>query len=328
MKVAVYYKNSDIRLEERPLPKIGEGELLLKVRATGICGTDLMEWYRTQKGPRVLGHEMTGEVVESKSPKFKSGQRVFASHHVPCNRCKFCLEDNHTACETLHRGNYEPGGFSEFVRVPRLNVEHGTYGLPEGMSYEAGTMIEPLACAIRGQRVIGVKPGQTVLILGCGISGLLNLRVAKHLGARVVATDLHPFRLEKAKASGADEVLKAGEPLPFKAERVIVCAGALGAVRQAFEGVARKGVVLLFAIPSVNVELPTLDFWRNEVTVTSSYGAAPRDLEESLALLRDGKIDVSDLITHRLPLEEIQKGFDLAAAAGPVLKVVLWVPGT
>ena len=328
MKVAVYYKNSDIRLEERPCPKIKDGELLVKVRASGICGTDLMEWYRVQKGPRVLGHEMTGEIIESKSPRFKIGQRVFVSHHVPCNSCKFCLEDNHTACETLHRGNYEPGGYSEFVRVPSSNVANGTYLLPEKMSYEVGTMIEPLACAVRGQRVIGVKPGQTVLILGCGISGLLNIRVAKHLGAKVVATDLHPFRLEKAKESGADEVLKGDGPLNLKAERVIVCAGVLGAVKQAFDSVTRKGVVLLFAIPSVNVEIPTLDFWRNEVTVTSSYGAAPQDLEESLALLEAGKIDVSDLITHRLPLEEIQKGFDLASAAGPALKVVLLGPGT
>src|SRR3989338_4647417 len=205
MKVAVYYKNNDIRLEERPRPEIGEGEILVKILASGICGTDLMEWYRIKKAPRVLGHEITGEIVESKSPKYKIGQRVFVRHHVPCDQCKFCLEGNHTACETLHQGNYDPGGYSEFVRVPRLNVEKGTYVLPEGISYEAGTMIEPLACALRAQRVINVKAGQTVLILGSGISGLLNIRVAKLAGARVIATDLDPFRLQKAKESGADE---------------------------------------------------------------------------------------------------------------------------
>ncbi len=323
MKVAVYYKNDDIRLEERARPEIGEGELLVKVRASGICGTDLMEWYRIKKAPRILGHEITGEIAESKSPKYPVGQRVFVSHHVPCGRCKFCLEGNHTACETLHQGNYDPGGYSEFVRVPRLNVEKGTYVLPEGVSYEAGTMIEPLACAVRAQRVIYVKPGQTVLILGSGISGLLNIRIAKLAGAKVIATDLNPFRLQKARESGADEVLDAKEPFHREADRVIVCAGVLAAVKQAFDCVARKGVVLLFAIPPVNVEIPTLDFWRNEVTVTSSYGAAPRDLEEALALLRDKKIDVKDLITHRLPLENIQEGFNLAAGAGESLKVIL-----
>lgn len=323
MKVAVYYKNDDVRLEERRRPEIGEGEILVKVKASGICGTDLMEWYRIKKAPRILGHEITGEIVESKSPKFKVAQRVFVSHHVPCDRCRFCLEGNHTACETLHEGNYDPGGYSEFVRVPRLNVEKGTYVLPEGISYEVGTMIEPLACALRGQRVINVKPGHTVLILGSGLSGLLNIRVAKLTGARVIATDLNPFRRQKAKASGADEVLDAGEPFHREADRVIVCAGVLGAVKQAFDSVARKGVVLLFAIPSVDIEIPTLHFWRNEVTVTSSYGAAPRDLEEALELLRDRKINVNDLITHCLPLEDIQQGFNLAATGGESLKVIL-----
>lgn len=324
MKVAVYYRNDDIRLQDWARPTIGEGELLVKVRASGICGTDLMEWYRIQKAPRVLGHEITGDIVESRSPKYKIGQRVFVSHHVPCDCCKFCLEGNHTACETLHQGSYDPGGYSEFVRVPRLNVEKGTYVLPEGISYEVGTMIEPLACALRGERVIQLRAGETVLILGSGVSGLLNIRAAKLLGAKVLATDVNPFRLQKAKESGADEVFDAGELPHLEADRVIVCTGALEAVRQAFASVARKGVVLLFAVPSVNIEIPTLPFWRNEVTVTSSYGAAPRDLEEALTLLGDKKIDVSDLITHRIPLENIQEGFRLASKAGESLKVVLF----
>ena len=162
MKVAVYYNNKDIRLEERPKPIIKEGEILVKVKASGICGTDVMEWYRIKKAPRILGHEIAGEIIESKSNKFKVGQRVFVSHHVPCNKCKYCLEGNHTACDTLHAGNYDPGGFSEFIRVPKINVELGTYILPENVSYGEGTMIEPLGCVVRGQRVIGVKKGQTM----------------------------------------------------------------------------------------------------------------------------------------------------------------------
>ncbi|MFZ5800704.1 MAG: alcohol dehydrogenase catalytic domain-containing protein, partial [Candidatus Omnitrophota bacterium] len=147
MKVCVYYDNKDIRIEERPKPQIKAGEILVKIRASGICGTDVMEWYRIKKAPRVLGHEISGEIEESKAEKFKVGQRVFVSHHVPCNKCKFCREGNHTACETLHKGNYDPGGFSEFIRVPKMNVESGTYVLPAGVSYAEGTMIEPLACA-------------------------------------------------------------------------------------------------------------------------------------------------------------------------------------
>ena len=270
MKVAVYYKNSDVRVEQRPKPAIKEGEILVKVKASGICGTDVMEWYRIKAAPRVLGHEMAGDIVESKTDKYKVGQRVFVSHHVPCNKCKYCLEGNHTACETLHKGNYEPGGFSEFVKVPRINVENGTYLLPENVSYEEGTFIEPLGCVARGQRVINVKKDHTVLVLGSGVSGLLNIKLAKLKGAKVIATDINEYRLKKAKEFGADEAINAKDELVLKADKVIICTGAMQAVQQAFNSIDRKGTILFFAIPNKNIEIPITDFWRNEITITSS----------------------------------------------------------
>jgi hypothetical protein len=186
-------------------------EILLKVKASGICGTDVMEWYRAKKAPRVLDHETTGDIVDIGEgvKKFNVGQRVFVTHHVPCYECKYCLEGNHTACEVLHKGNYDPGGFSEFIRVPKMNVEHGTFLLPENISYEEGTMIEPLACCVRGQKVINIKENHTVLILGSGVSGLSNIQLAKLRGARVVATDVDNYKLKKAEEFGADEVIDA-----------------------------------------------------------------------------------------------------------------------
>ncbi len=323
MKTAVYYNNNDIRVEERPKPRIKDGEILVRVKASGICGTDLMEWYRIKKAPRVLGHEMTGEIVESMSDKFNTGQRVFVSHHVPCNECKYCLSGNHTACETLHKGNYDPGGFSEFVRVPKINVDNGTYLLPENVSYEEGTMIEPLACVVRAQRIIGVGEGPTVLVMGSGISGLLNIRLAKLKKARVIATDVVEYRLNRAKESGADEVHDANEESGIKADRIIMCTGATPAFEAAFRYIDRKGVIMLFAIPNKNISIPVEDFWRNELSIVSSYGAAPVDLEESLELIKDGKINVRDLITHRVKLEDIQKGFKIAGEAKDSLKVVV-----
>ncbi len=323
MKTAVYYNNNDIRIEDRPKPQIKDGELLVKVKASGICGTDLMEWYRIKKAPRVLGHEMAGEIVESRSEKFNIGQRVFVSHHVPCNECKYCLAGNHTACEMLHKGNYDPGGFSEFVRVPKINVENGTYILPENVSYEEGTMIEPLACVVRAQRIIGVGEGQTVLVMGSGISGLLNILVAKLKKARVIATDINEYRLNMAKKSGADEVFNANEELGIKADRIIICTGAMPAFEAAFRYIDRKGIIMLFAIPNRNIPIPVEDFWRNELGIVSSYGAAPVDLEEALELIRDGKINVKNLITHRLKLENIQKGFKIAGEAKDSLKVIV-----
>jgi L-iditol 2-dehydrogenase len=323
MKTAVYYNNNDIRIEDRPKPQIKDGELLVKVKASGICGTDLMEWYRIKKAPRVLGHEMAGEIVESRSDKFNIGQRVFVSHHVPCNECKYCLAGNQTACEMLHKGNYDPGGFSEFVRVPKINVENGTYILPENVSYEEGTMIEPLACVVRAQRIIGIGEGQTVLIMGSGISGLLNILVAKLKKAKVVATDINEYRLNMAKESGADEVFSANEELDIKADRIIMCTGAMPAFEAAFRYIDRKGIIMLFAIPNRNISIPVEDFWRNELGIVSSYGAAPVDLEEALELIKDGKMDVKSLITHRLKLDDIQKGFKIAGEAKDSLKVIV-----
>jgi len=323
MKTAVYYNNNDIRIEKRPKPQLKNGELLVKVKASGICGTDLMEWYRIKKAPRVLGHEMTGEIVESRSDKFKIGQRVFVSHHVPCNACKHCLSGNHTACETLHKGNYDPGGFSEYVRIPEINVENGTYPLPENVSYEEGTMIEPLACVVRAQRIIDIRQGQTVLVMGSGISGLLNIAVAKSKKAKVIATDINEFRLEKARQFGADEVFNANEELGIKADRIIMCTGAMPAFEAAFRYIDRKGTIMLFAIPNKNILIPVEDFWRNELSIVSSYGAAPIDLEEALELINNGTINVKDMITDRVRLEDIQKGFKIAGGAGNSLKVVV-----
>ncbi len=323
MKTAVYYNNNDIRIEERPKPEINHGEILVKMRASGICGTDLMEWYRIKKAPRVLGHEMSGDIVESRSDKFKEGQRVFVSHHVPCNECRYCLSGNHTACEMLHKGNYDPGGFSEFVRVPEINVENGTYVLPDDVSYEEGTMIEPLACVVRAQRIIGLSEGQTVLVMGSGVSGLLNIKIAKLKKAHVIATDIIEYRLNMAKECGADEVFNANVELNVKADRIIMCTGAMPAFDAAFRYIDRKGIIMLFAIPNKNISIPVEDFWRNELGIVSSYGAAPVDLEEALGLISDGRIDVSDMITHRLKLEDIQKGFKIAGEAKDSLKVVL-----
>ncbi|MEW6169986.1 MAG: alcohol dehydrogenase catalytic domain-containing protein [Candidatus Omnitrophota bacterium] len=323
MKVAVYYNNNDIRIQDLPKPKINDGEILVKVKASGICGTDVIEWYRIKKAPRILGHEISGDIIETKSKKFKIGRRVFVSHHVPCNKCKYCKEGNHTACQTLHDGNYEPGGYSEFIRVPKLNVDYGTYILPENVSYEEATMIEPLACAIRAIRLININKRHTVLVLGSGVSGLLNICLAKLKGAKVIATDIDAYRLKKAKEFGADKTIDARGNLNVKAERIIVSTGAGEAIKTAFNCIDRKGIILLFAVPQNYIEIPTAFFWRNEITITSSYGAAPADLKEALEIIKNKTININGLITHKFALADIQKGFKIVTEAKKSLKVVL-----
>lgn len=337
MRVGVYYNNNDVRVEERPKPEISAGEILVKVKASGICGSDVMEWYRIKKAPLVLGHEISGEIAEAGSnvKKYKVGDRVFVSHHVPCNTCHYCLTDNHTACQTLHTTNYFPGGFSEYIRIPELNVDRGVFILPESMSFETGTFIEPLACVARAQRLAGLKPGQSVLILGSGISGLLHLLLARSLGAgRIVTTDIDEYRLEKAKSLGADSVLNAREDIVshFKkvnsgrlADLIIVCTSALPAFNQAIACVERGGTILCFAPtePGVNLPIPVNDFWRNAVKILHSYGAAPRDLSVALELLDSKRVVTENLVTHRLGLSEIGLGFKIFAAGKNCVKVII-----
>jgi len=332
----MYYNNKDIRVEEMPVPKIGPGELLVKTYASGICGSDVMEWYRIKKAPRVLGHEITGEIAEVGDgvTNFKKGDRVFISHHVPCNTCHYCLNGYHTACETLQTTNYDPGGFSEYIRIPSINVESGVYVLPDAMTYEEGTFIEPLACVIRGQRLAGMKAGQTVLVIGSGISGLIHIALARALGAgRIIATDITEFRLQAAKHFGADEVMNANEDVCSRllelndkrlADVVIVCAGALTASTQSLQCVDRGGTVLFFAVPEpgVIVPVPMNDLWRNEITLLTSYGASPIDLDSAITLMSRRRVSLSEMITHKLTFDEGQKGFQLVAEAQESIKVI------
>jgi L-iditol 2-dehydrogenase len=337
MLAAVYYNNRDVRIEEMPVPEIGDGEILLKVMASGICGSDVIEWYRVPKAPRVLGHEAAGvvEKVGVHVKHFQMGDRVFVSHHVPCNKCRYCLKGHHTACETLHATNYFPGGFAQYIRVPRLNVEQGVCKLPFGVSFEEGTFVEPLACVIRGQRLAGVRKEDTLLIIGSGVSGILHVQLAKFKGLeRVVVADVNPYRLELAEKFGADHTIDAKENLPQKlrevnggrlADQVVVCTGAFQAALAALECVDKGGTILFFAVPepTVKVPVPMADFWRNEITLKTSYGAAPRDLEESLAGLAQKKLNVADMITHRFGIRQAAEGFRLMAEAGESLKIII-----
>ncbi len=242
MKVAMYYNNNDVRVEEQSVPGISDDELLVKVIASGICGSDVMEWYRVKKAPLVLGHEISGLVEKAgKNVKgFKIGDRVFVTHHVPCNECSFCKNDQQTLCYTLHNTKFYPGGFAQYIRIPEINIRYGTFILPDNVSFDEGTFIEPLACVVRGFKVAHYKRGQTILVLGSGMAGLLNIKLAKIYGAKkIFATDINSYRLKIAKKMGADVVINAKENIVEQiknnnngklADFVILCAGVPNAV--------------------------------------------------------------------------------------------------
>ena len=337
MRVSRYYSRQDIRLEEMPVPEIGPGELLVQVKACGLCGSDLMAWYADEKAPTVLGHEPTGVVVKVGEgvEQFAVGDRVFVHHHVPCFTCHYCTRGYYTLCATFKATHIDPGGFAEVIRVPALNVARDVLRLPDDMSFEEGTLIEPVATCIRGIERAGLQKGDTVAVLGAGVSGLILLQLARLWGAGlVVATDFVDYRLEMARRLGADHALHAAADVGAVlkalnegrgADVVLVAVGSSKAMEQGLALAEKGGTVLFFAPTPPGVTLPIsphrLVF--EEVTVTGSYSCTPQETRLALKLIQGGRINVKDLITHRFDLSGVGEAIKLAGEAQESLKIII-----
>ena len=339
MRTAVYYTNHDVRLEDRPVPAIGPDELLMRINRSGICGSDVMEWYRRHRAPLVLGHEVAGTVaaVGAGVRGYRVGDRITAAHHVPCNVCRYCRRGHHTMCHTLHTTNFDPGGFVEYARLSPIHVERGVFRLPESVSFDQAVFVEPLACVVRAQRIAPVREDDTVFVLGSGIIGLLHIKLARAAGARrIVASDLSEHRLAAAVRFGAAAAFRPDGDLAAQvrdanegrlADLVIVCTGAGVAIAQALRCAEPGGTVMLFAPSGPELTFPPVPFnetfFRTDLTVTTSYGAAPADYAEALDLIARRRVHVDDMITHRLGLSDAAEGFRLVAAADDSIKVIL-----
>lgn len=338
MRVAVYNHNRDVRVEERPVPSIAPDEMLVQVEVSGICGSDVMEWYRRPRAPVVLGHEIAGQVaaVGKAVQAFKEGDRITAAHHVPCNGCHYCLTDHHTLCDTLHRTNFDPGGFAEYIRLTPIHVDRGVFPLPADVSYEEAIFVEPLACVLRAQRRAHLRQVQSVLVVGSGTAGLLHVKLARASGpGRILASDINEFRLQAARRSGADAALPAEGDWPACVRQandgelvdlVIVCTGAGSAIATALRAARPGGTVLFFAPASPEFTLPIRFnevFWRTDLTLMTSYGASPADYADALELIHQRRVQVRDMVTHRLGLSQVDLGFRMVAEAKESLKVVL-----
>ena len=333
MKVAYWYNNKDIRIEEIPTPKPKSKEMLVKVISCGICGSDIVEWYRLPRAPLVQGHEIGAEVVAvGKSvKKYKPGDRVFIAPKVPCMKCYYCENGHYPQCSEVKERL--PGGFAEYILVPEILIANGTYLLPENITFDQSTFIEPLACVVRAQRLAGVKKGQSVLVIGCGMSGLLNVKLARTKGCKIIAADINKTKLEIALQMGADIAINAADDISKqliaetgkKADVVFLCASADSAVEQAWRCVDKGGVIVLFAVPAPDkkVVVPVNDFWMKEITILTSYYCGPPDIIEAMKLIEWHNIGVEDLITHRLPLTDIVKGFQLVTDGRESIKVII-----
>ena len=333
MKVSVWYSNEDIRIEEVPKPKPGHQEILIKVNSCGICGSDIVEWYRLPRAPLVQGHEIGAEVVEvgRSVTKYKPGDRVFVAPKMPCMKCHYCKNGHYPVCSNV--SERLPGGFAEYVLVPESLVANGIYLLPDNITYDQSTFIEPLACVVRAQRLAEVQKNQTVMVMGSGMSGLLHVKLAKTGHCRVIATDINRKRLEFADRMGADITINAAENVPEQlvaenkglADVVILCTSAIDAVDQAWKCVDKGGVIVFFAVPhpDIKVTIPINDFWTRETRIITSYYCGPPDIDAAINLVESETIKIDDMITQRLPLEDIARGFQMVMEGKESIKVII-----
>ncbi len=338
MKVARLYSFDDIRIEDIPIPEIGNGDALVRTRACGICSGDVMPWYIGKKAPLVLGHEPAGEIVEvgKDVTSFEKGEKVFIHHHAPCFTCRFCRRGDYVQCSEWKGSRIIPGGISEYILVPSLNLENDSIALSEGMSFEDGTLIEPTACVVKGFRRAPVRRGDTVFIMGLGVMGMIHLLVAKHYGAgRVIGADRVKFRMDKALEFGADEVIDisandAGESLKDitkgdMAELVVVGPNSADAMMQGLSCVRAGGQVLFFtpAKPNERLTIDPNHLYFNDINIITSYSCGPADTADAFELIEKGVVSAKKLVTHRFPVGRTGEAFRLTAAAGDSLKCIV-----
>lgn len=338
MKAAVYYGENDFRVEDVPKPEIGHGELLVKVRACGVCGTDLTHWYQKPKAPLVLGHEIAGDVeqVGEGVERLRAGDRVFVHHHVACFACHYCTHGDYTLCNGFRKSNVHPGGFAEYVRVPRPNAEGDTLNIPGSMTYEVATLIEPTACCIRGLAKTNLRPEDSLLIVGAGPIGLTYVQLGKRLAgtSQVIVSEIVRRRAQIALGFGADVAVnpyteRLSEAVSRAtegrgADAAVVTVGSARAIESAVESVRRGGSVVVFAPPSPD-EMITLNpskLFFSEVKLVSSYSCSHLETRQACDLIEAGVVKADSLITHRFKLAQISEAMN-AASSKDALKVVV-----
>lgn len=342
MKVARLYSFNDIRIEDVPIPKIGPRDALIKTKACGICSGDVMPWYIEKKAPIVLGHEPAGEIVELGSSilkfntPFSVGDPVFVHHHAPCLGCKYCKRGDYVQCETWRNTRIIPGGISEFILIPEINLRNDTLILPDGISYEDGTLIEPTACVIKSLKRAGIKQGDTMIVIGLGVMGQIHILLARIFGVeRIIGADMVEFRLKKAIEFGADYVIDVKREDILKrlkdltggegAEIVIVGPNSVEAMRTGFRTVSRGGSIVLFtpAKPGEILNIDPNDIYFRDVNIITSYSCGPEDTREAIMFIERGIVNADRLVTHRFAIDDTEKAFKITAEAKESLKCII-----
>jgi L-iditol 2-dehydrogenase len=338
MKAAVYHSQHDTRIEQVPVPEIGDDEILVHMKACGVCGSDLMDWYLKPRAPLVLGHEPAGTVAKkgNRVKNLSLGDRVFVHHHVACLTCHYCLRGDYTLCKQFHETNIEPGGFAEYFRVPAANVQTDTLKIPEQLSYEEATFIEPVACCVRAIKKCGIQTGDTVAVIGAGTTGLIHTALSKISGAtRTIVSDFIDFRLRQAEKFGADvtvnpknkdlaEAVKA-ETEGRGVDVAVVTAPSLEAYEAGVDICRRGGKLCVFAPtdPEKHLHISPKELFFSELQITPSYSASHLETRTALQLLESKRINVKRLITHRFNLQQTAQAFKTALETKESLKIII-----
>jgi len=339
MKALMISSTGQLELKELSIPDIGENEILVHMRACGICGTDLEKVHGESITPPVLGHEVAGEVERAGSDvrTLKEGDRVVVHHHISCRRCYYCKNGRETLCEAYPKSNLDPCGFAEFFRVQETLVDGCTvYKLPESMSFDEGSQVEPTACCIRALRRVGVKAGDSAAVFGVGPAGLTHVQLLELYGiVPVFAIDLLENRRQIAIKLGADLAINPIKEDPGKiilketsglgVDHAIVATGNPKAVEQAFSSVRKGGKIILFGAPArgSSFSLDASRLFLHEIGLESSYSTSETEMRMALDLIASGRIKPSLMITHRFPLKQAVEGFKVAETGSETVKVII-----
>lgn len=325
-------------LTQLPEPKAGPGELVVEMRACGLCGTDIekIKGHYTASMP-VLGHEAVGKVVAvgRGAGDFSVGDAVFPHHHVGCHECHYCMHGSETMCGRYRGSNLDPGGFSEYFRVPQWNVSRGgVLRMPAAIDFEEASFIEPAACCIRGLERCGLTGSDSVLVVGAGPVGMIHALLLSSMEAEVMVSDIADPRLDvarRAKVGGvvdakAEDVVQAAKAATDGrgVDCVIAATGDKKAIVQSLDAVRRGGKVLLFGVPAVGTVLDydVSRIFNSEVSVVTTYGATEAETSRALGLISKKKVDFASLVTHTFPLDDFEKALH-AANSGQAMKVVV-----
>lgn len=337
-RAAVYEAGGRISVRALDLAPLGDGELLVRITACGMCASDTLGWYADRKAPFVPGHEPVGvvEACGGQETGFRIGDRVFVHHHAPCMHCRHCARGDHVQCAQWRATGLSPGGLSEFAIVAAQNVRTDVLALPDSISDDAATLIEPLATVVKALRRAGMRRADRVLVIGLGAMGLLHALAARHYGADLVlGADRTSERLRRASEYGLDRIIDVSTQPPAAevlaatndegADIVVVGPGSVAALDAAIGCVAPAGTILIFTPPAPQArwQLPVHDLYFKDVRIVTSYSAGPDDTRAALALLQGG-LPVEPLFTHRLPLSETAQAYRLVREAKEALKVVVY----